>query len=125
LSYGLNLTIPIFDRLQTRTNRVAGKVIYQNAILTRDNTLKSIKIDVQRTFKNYATAIESYQASLIQYDAAQLAFETQQESYKLGISAQAVNILTFAARSERTGFLMKIIRKLCKTKLQRLPVPCM
>jgi outer membrane protein len=88
LSYGLNLTIPIFDRLQTRTNRVLGKVSYQNAILTRDNTLKSIKIDVQRSFKNYETAIESYQASLIQFDAAELAFQTQQESYKLGISAQ-------------------------------------
>jgi outer membrane protein len=88
LSYGLNLTIPIFDRLQTRANRITGKVNYNNAMLTRDNTLKSIKIDVQRSFKNYQTAIESYQASLVQYDAALLALQTQQESYNLGISAQ-------------------------------------
>jgi outer membrane protein len=88
MAYGLNLTIPIFDRLVTRTNRAVGKVTYENAILTRDNTLKSIKIDVQRTFKNYQTAIESYNASLIQYEAGQLAFQTQEESYRLGIASQ-------------------------------------
>ncbi len=88
LSYGLNLNIPIFDRLQTRTNRVFAKVSYQNAILTRDNTLKSIKIDVQRSFKNYLTAIESYESSLVQYDAGELALRTQRESYALGIASQ-------------------------------------
>lgn len=88
LSYGLNLTIPIFDRLQTRTNRAVAKVTYNNAVLTRDNTLKSIKIDVQRSFKNYMTAIESYQASLVQFEAGELALRTQQESYLLGIASQ-------------------------------------
>jgi outer membrane protein len=88
LSYGVQLNFPIFDRLLTRTNRVVSKVTYRNAVLTRDNTLKTIKLDVQRSFKNYQTAIESYNASLVQYDAGQLALQTQQESYNLGISAQ-------------------------------------
>jgi len=36
-SYGLNVTVPIFDGLVTRTNRIVSKVNYQNAELTRDN----------------------------------------------------------------------------------------
>jgi outer membrane protein len=88
LAYGLSLSIPIFDRLQTRTNRIVNKVAYQNAILTRDNLEKSIKIDVQRSYRNFVTAIESYKSSLIQFEAAELAQRTQQESFDLGVSAQ-------------------------------------
>jgi len=88
LAYGLSLSVPIFDRLQTRTNRIVNKVAYQNAILTRDNLEKSIKIDVQRTYRNFVTAIESYKSSLIQFEAAELAQRTQQESFDLGVSAQ-------------------------------------
>ncbi|MFY7918069.1 MAG: TolC family protein, partial [Chryseotalea sp.] len=61
---------------------------YQNAILTRDNLEKSIKIDVQRSYRNFATAIESYKSSLVQFEAAELAQRTQQESFDLGVSAQ-------------------------------------
>ena len=88
LSYGVNINIPIFDRLVTRTNRVVAKVAKENAELTQDNLMKSIKVDVQRSFNNYETAIESYQASIIQYEAAELALRTQEESYRLGVSAQ-------------------------------------
>ena len=88
LSYGINLNIPIFDRLQTRTNRVVAKVNYQNAELTYENLLKTIKIDVQRAFNNFGVAIESYNSSLIQYHAAELSYRTQRESYELGVSSQ-------------------------------------
>lgn len=88
LSYGVTLTIPIFDRLQTRNNRVFNKMTYENSKIVRDNVEKTIKIDVKRTYNNYLTAIESYEASQIQYQAGELALKTQQESFILGISAQ-------------------------------------
>ncbi|MBT1698027.1 TolC family protein [Fulvivirgaceae bacterium PWU4] len=88
LSYGVSLTIPIFDRLQTRNNRVFNKMTYENSKIVRDNVEKTIKIDVKRTYNNYLTAIESYEASQIQYQAGELALKTQQESFILGISAQ-------------------------------------
>ncbi len=87
-SYGLNLTIPIFDRFQTRTNRISSKVSYRNAELTRENLFKTVKIDVQRSFKNYQTAIETYKTSLVQLQSGELALRTQQESYNLGVSNQ-------------------------------------
>lgn len=88
LSYGVTLTIPIFDRLQTRNNRVFNKMTYENSKIVRDNVEKTIKIDVKRTYNNYLTAIEAYEASQIQYQAGELALRTQQESFILGISAQ-------------------------------------
>lgn len=88
LSYGMTLTIPIFDRLQTRNARVFNKMTYENSKIVRDNVEKTIKIDVKRTYNNYLTAIESYEASQIQYQAGELALRTQQESFILGISAQ-------------------------------------
>ncbi len=87
-SYGLNLNIPIFDRLQTRTNRISSKVNLQNAELTKENLFKTVKIDVQRSFKNFQTSIDTYQASLLQFQAGELALKVQQESYLLGASNQ-------------------------------------
>lgn len=88
LSYGVQVNIPIFDRLMTRRDRVLNKVTYNNSILQRDNLEKTIKIDVKRTYNNYLTAIQSYDASQVQFQAGQLALKTQEESYLLGISAQ-------------------------------------
>jgi outer membrane protein len=87
-SYGLNLTIPIFDRLLTRTSRISSKVNYENAELVRENLFKTVKIDVQRSFKNFQTAIESYKTSLVQFQSGELALKVQQESYLLGVSNQ-------------------------------------
>ena len=88
LSYGVTVNIPIFDRMVTRTNRVFNKVTYDNSILQRDNIQKTIKIDVKQTYNNYKTALESYQASQVQYQAGELALRTQQESFILGVASQ-------------------------------------
>lgn len=105
VSYGVNVTIPIFDRGLTRTNRVFNKVGYENSVLQRENVKKTIKIDVKRTYNNYITALESYQASQVQYKAGELALRTQQEGFILGVSsqvalAQANQIFVQAAASK-------------------------
>jgi len=88
LSYGVSLTIPIFDRMVTRTNRVFNRMTYENSKLQRDNIEKTVKIDVKRTYSNYITALESYQAAQVQYQAGELALRTQQESFILGVASQ-------------------------------------
>ncbi len=84
-SYGVNVTIPLFDRLVTRSTRVSNKVTYENAVLLKENLEKSIKIDVRRTYNNYLTAIQSYRASQVQFRAGELALKTQEESLILGV----------------------------------------
>jgi outer membrane protein len=88
LSYGVQINIPIFDRLQTRRIRVQNRVAYQNSVLQRENLEKTVKIDVKRTYNNYLAAIEAYEAAQVQFQAGELALRTQQESYILGIAAQ-------------------------------------
>ena len=88
LSYGVSLTIPIFDRLVTRTNRVFNKIIYENSVLQQENIRKAVKIDVKQMYNNYITAQESYQASQVQLRAGELALRTQQEGFILGAASQ-------------------------------------
>lgn len=88
ISYGVNVNIPLFDRLATRSQRVLSKVRYENTELQRENIEKAIKIDVQRTYNNYVTALQSWEASQVQYQAGELARRTQQESFLLGVASQ-------------------------------------
>jgi outer membrane protein len=88
LSYGVNVTIPLFDRLITRNARVLNKVVYDNAKLQQDNIEKTIKIDVKRTYNNFITAVQSLEASQVQFRAGELALQTQQESLILGLASQ-------------------------------------
>jgi len=86
--YGANITIPIFNRFQPRSQRVSARVTYDNAVINRDNLEKTIKIDVQRAVNNLINASENYDASLSQFQAGELALQAQKESYDLGVSAQ-------------------------------------
>jgi outer membrane protein len=87
--YGLNFTIPIFSQFQTRSIKTQARIQYQNSVLTKQNVEKTVKLDVQRAYNNYVNAIEAYNASLSQFQAGELALQTQQESYLLGITDQA------------------------------------
>jgi outer membrane protein len=88
LSYGANLSIPIFNRFQTKFQRATSKVQYQNSQLNFENLEKTVKLDVQRAQNNFVNALENYEASHAQFQAGELALQTQQESYQLGISTQ-------------------------------------
>ena len=88
LSYGANLTIPIFTRFQTKFQRTTSKVQFDNSVLNYQNLDKTVKLDVQRAQNNFINAMENYEASLAQFQAGELALQTQQESYQLGISTQ-------------------------------------
>jgi outer membrane protein len=88
LSYGANLTIPIFSRMQNRAQRATSLMQYKNAELNRQNLEKTVKLDVQRARANLLNAMENLAASQSQFEAGELALRTQRESYDLGISAQ-------------------------------------
>ena len=87
-SYGLNLTIPIWDRLQTRNARVFSKVNYENAQNNLEFLEKTVKIEVQNAYNNFTDVKAGYAVSLAQHEAAKLAYETQQESYFVGLASQ-------------------------------------
>src|SRR5260221_7370777 len=90
--YGLQLQIPLFNGLQNRTAYVQQKVLYENAILTKNNLEIQIKNEVIRAVKNFEGAKKSYTVSLDQYSAADLALQYETERYRLGVT----NFVDFA-----------------------------
>jgi outer membrane protein len=91
-SYGVQLTIPLFNGLQNRTTHIQQKVAYENAKITRQNVELQIRSDVYRTVKTYEGAKKAYSVTQEQLKAAELAFQFETERYNLGIT----NFVDFA-----------------------------
>jgi outer membrane protein len=87
-SYGLNLNIPIWDRMLTKNNRVFNKVTHENAQNNRENAEKTVQIEVQTAYNNYQDVKAGYEVSMAQFDASKLAYDTQLESYEVGLATQ-------------------------------------
>jgi len=118
LSYGFNFNIPLFDRLSTRNARVASKMQFDNAKNNTSNLEKTVKIEIQRAYQNFNSAMINYSASQAQLKSAELAFQTQEESYELGVSNQVelsqanqlyIQAVASKAQAELTLLFQKII----------------
>ena len=96
-SYGLNLTIPIWNRMQAKNARITRKVAYENVVNEVENLEKRLKIEVQTAYNNFIDVKAGYEVSLAQYEAAKLAYETQQESYAVGLATQVELTIANAA----------------------------
>lgn len=116
-SYGVNVTIPLFDRLVTRNNRVINKVAFENSRILEENVEKTIKIDVKRAYNNYQAAVQALAASQVQFKAGELALRTQKESVLLGASnqvalAQANQTYVEAASSKAQAEVTMIFQRI-------------
>ena len=85
-SYGLQLSIPLFNGFQSRTNYYQQKVLYRNSKLNRSNAEILAKTDVFRTYQNLQTQKKTYTVSQSQFSAAEVAFQLESERYNLGIT---------------------------------------
>jgi outer membrane protein len=85
-TYGLQLTIPVFQGFQNRTTMLQQKVLYENAQLNRKNLEYQIKNDVIRAIRNFDGAKKAYQISVDQLNAADVAFQLETERYNLGVT---------------------------------------
>jgi outer membrane protein len=115
-SYGLGLSIPILNGLQTRTRVVQQKITYRNSTLIKDNAEIQVKTDVLRAAKNFELGRKSYTVSIAQLEAAEMAFQLESERYTLGITnfvdyAQANRILIQAQTDKSQAEFRLIFQK--------------
>jgi len=82
---GLSLSIPIFNRFNTKSNVVSAKIQRDNAQLNIESLENTIFTDVQTALQNYEAALASYEAASIQFDAAKVSMDTQTERYNIGL----------------------------------------
>ncbi len=86
LSYGISITIPIYNGLQYRAQTALSKANYENAKIRNKNAEVTVKSDVIRAYQNYSDAKTSYEASQAQLRAAEMTYKMEKERYDLGIS---------------------------------------
>jgi len=96
-SYGLQLTIPLFNGLQNRTAFVQQRTLYKNAQVTKSNAEIQLKNDVLRTARNFDGAKKAYAITLDQLKAAEMAMQYETERYNLGVT----NLVEYAAANGR------------------------
>ncbi|RNC80027.1 MAG: TolC family protein [Balneola sp.] len=85
-TYGLSLSIPIFQNWDRMYNIESSKVNLKNAELGLDDTRLGIIQEVTQAFTTYSAYVKAYEASTKARVASEKAFETEQERYNVGAS---------------------------------------
>ena len=86
---GLSLSIPIFNRFQTRNNIRAARVEHLSQQLSMENTKKALYNEVQQVYLNTVSAKARYTSSLVARDSSEEALrltKAKDESAKASIT---------------------------------------
>lgn len=81
---GLSLSIPIFNRFQTRNSVRQARLQVENQQLTLENTQKTLYKEVQQAYYNAQAAQRQYEASGVAAEAAEASFQLMQKKFENG-----------------------------------------
>src|SRR5690606_35028374 len=77
-------SIPIFDRLQTRSNVERARLQQRNAELDLQNLEQDVALEVRQAYLDYQTAVKRLDATEKQLQAPQQALAAEEERYNVG-----------------------------------------
>lgn len=80
---GLTLSVPIFDRKQTRADAAKADIAIKQAQLSLDNTKLQLSQDVEQAYLSVNNALNQYEAALQQLTYAQEAYRVASEELKV------------------------------------------
>ena len=81
---GFNLSIPIFNRFQTRNSVRSAKIDRENQTLQLDNTKKSLYKEIQQVYYNAVAANQKLTSSIQANQSSETAFRLTQAKYEQG-----------------------------------------
>ena len=81
---GFNLSIPIFNRFQTRNSVRSAKIDRENQTLQLDNTKKALYKEIQQVYYNTVAASQKLQSSRQSSQSRETAFRLTQAKYEQG-----------------------------------------
>ena len=81
---GFNLSIPIFNRFQTRNSVRSAKIERENQTLQLDNTKKALYKEIQQVYYNPVAASQKLQSSRQASQSSETAFRLTQAKYEQG-----------------------------------------
>jgi len=83
-SLGINLSIPIFQKKQVRTNITLAKVGVDDARLDEQNARNTLRKEIEQACTDALSAQTQYQASIDQLKAATESYKLAEEKFNLG-----------------------------------------
>jgi len=83
-SIGFSLSIPIFDRLQTRNQVQQARVQHENARISLEGSRQDVAIQVREAYLDFVSAQKELDVTRVQERAAERALEATQERYNVG-----------------------------------------
>ena len=104
-SVGMALQVPIFSQGRNKTNVQLAEVQRQNAGLDIEQAENQLRNDVQLALADLRAARESYRASQVSLEAAELAYENTDKLFRAG-AANSLDVVTATNRLDqaRTEF---------------------
>ncbi len=83
---GLNLSLPLFNRLRTRVQVQQAQINLNNAQLDLDNLRHDIAVEVRQAYLEYVNDEKNLDVTEIQLQSAEQALQAEQERYNVGAS---------------------------------------
>ncbi len=83
-SFGVQLTVPIFNRLQVRANIQRAQIQHQNAQLNADLARQNLDKNIQQAHADAQAALQKYRAQVAALSAAEEAFKYTEEKFTVG-----------------------------------------
>lgn len=84
-SFGFFLTVPLFNRLQTKTAIDRARIQKLNAELTVESTKQQIQKNIQQAYSDANAALKKYSASLKALNAMTESFKYTQQRFDVGL----------------------------------------
>ena len=81
---GFNVSVPIFNRFQTKNNVAKSKINKDISITRLENEKIQLKQTIEQAFLDVKAAAKSYQAAKISLAAQKEAFKNSQQRYNFG-----------------------------------------
>lgn len=110
---GLNLSVPIFNRFQTRNNIRSAKIEQQTQQLQLDLTKKTLYKEIQQVWLNAQNALEKEHSSAVALRSSQDAFRLTQAKYENGKA-------TITEFNEQKNSYLKAESDLVQARYERL-----
>lgn len=86
LGIGLSISIPLFDKSQTKNNTERAKISLSDQKLNIENLKLGIRLEIEQALLDYKTAIKQREAVQAQFEFTKQALEASKARYKVGAS---------------------------------------
>ncbi|GGZ74015.1 TolC family protein [Algibacter mikhailovii] len=84
-NFGFNLSVPIFNRLQTKANVNRARINNERIAYALEQEKQDLRTNIEQAYADAKAAFNQFEASKVSLEAQKEAFKNAEESYNLGV----------------------------------------